>query len=250
VIRSFTAESPVQTVSHVATMTGLDRSGARRMLLTLEALGYVQREGPKFRLTSVVLEMAHISLSTTALWGTVEPVLQQLVIAVQETCAAAVLDGTEIVHVAGIPGPRLMTTHVAVGSRLPAYCTSMGRILLGSLSDHDLDRTLKASEIRKRTKYSVTSIPELKRIVRRDYDRGWSFLNQELEEGLCAVAVPIVDRSRRIVAAINIVGNLSRSSPREMTSRVLPQLKRAAQEINSLLLGEQSLPGDRSQTRT
>ena len=191
VIRSFTAESPVKTVSQVAKMAGLDRAGARRMLHTLEVLGYAQREGTKFHLTPRVLDLAHIYLPTTALWGSVEPVLQKLAREVREACSATTLDGTEIVHVVGVPGPRLMTAHVAIGSRLPAYCTSTGRLLLGELSNHELDRVLKASKITKQTRYSVTSIPELKRIIRRDHKRGWSFLNQEIEEGLCGLAVPI-----------------------------------------------------------
>jgi IclR family pca regulon transcriptional regulator len=154
VIRSFTAESPVQTVSEVAKRTGLDRAGARRMLHTLEALGYVEHEGVEFHLTPRVLDLSYIYLSTTSLGGAVEPVLQGLVNAVQEASSVTILDGTEIDHVAGVPGPRLLTTHVAVGSRLPAYCTSTGRLLLGTLSDHDLDRILKASKITKQTHYS------------------------------------------------------------------------------------------------
>jgi IclR family pca regulon transcriptional regulator len=245
VIQSFSADSPVQSVSQVAKTTGLDRAGARRMLLTLEAVGYVQHEGPEFRLTPRVLDLAYIYLSTTALWGTVEPVMEKLVGAVQESSSVSVLNGTEIVHVVGVSGPRLMTTHVAIGSRLPAYCTSAGRVLLGGLSEDDLDRTLKATNITRRTKYSVTSIPELKRIIRREHDRGWSFLNQEVEEGLCSLAVPIIDRSQRIIAAINVLGNLSRSTPRTMISRVLPRLKHASQEINTLLSGKRSSLADR-----
>lgn len=242
VIHSFTGDFPVQTVSQVARTTGLDRAGARRMLRTLEALGYVQHERSEFRLTPRVLDLAHAYLSTTVLWGIGEPVLQKLAIAVQEASSAAVLDATEIVHVAGDPGPRLMTTHVALGSRLPAYCTSTGRVLLGALSERELDRTLKASNITKRTRYSVTSIPELKRIIRREHERGWSLLNEEIEEGLCALAVPIVDQSRRIIAAINVIGSASRLTPSTMVSRVLPRLKDAALEINMLLLGKKSSP--------
>jgi IclR family transcriptional regulator, pca regulon regulatory protein len=246
VIQSFSADSPVQTVSQVAKTTGLDRAAARRLLLTLEAVGYVQHEGPEFRLTPRVLDLAYIYLSTTALWGTVEPVMEKLVGAVQESSSVSVLNRTEIVHVVGVSGPRLMTTHVAIGSRLPAYCTSTGRVLLGGLSEDELDRTLKASNITRRTKYTVTSIPELKRIIRREHDRGWTLVNQEVEEGLCSLAVPIIDRSRRIIAAINVLGDLSRSSPRTMILRVLPRLKHASQEINALLLGKPPLLADRS----
>jgi IclR family transcriptional regulator, pca regulon regulatory protein len=246
VIQSFSAASPVQTVSQVAKTTGLDRAGARRMLLTLEAVGYVQHEGPEFRLTPRVLDLAYIYLSTTALWGTVEPVMEKLVGAVQESSSVSVLNGTEIVYVYGVSGPRLMTTHVAIGGRFPAYCTASGRVLLGGLSEDDLNRILEASNITRRTRYSVTSISELKRIIRREHDRGWSFLNQEVEEGLCSLAVPIIDQSRRIIAAINVLGNLSRSTPKTMISKVLPQLKHAAQEINTLLLGKRSSLADRS----
>lgn len=246
VIRSFSADSPVQTVSQVAKRTGLDRAGARRLLLTLEAVGYVQHEGPKFRLTPRVLDLAYIYLSTTALWGTVEPVMEKLVGDVQESSTVSVLDGTEIVYVVGVSGPRLMTTHVAIGGRFPAYCTASGRVLLGGLSGDDLDRTLKASNITRRTRHSVTSIPELKRIIQLEHGRGWSFLNQEVEEGLCSLAVPIVDRSQRIIAAINVIGNLSRSTPRTMISRVLPLLKRASQQINTLISGKPPSLADRS----
>lgn len=235
VIRSFSANSPLQNASQVAKMAGLDRAGARRLLHTLETLGYARREGSKFCLTPHILDLAYVYLSTTRLWGTVEPVMQRLVGAVQESSSVTVLDGTEIVHVAGIPGPRLMTTHSAIGTRFPAYCTSTGRVLLGGLSKHDLDRTLKMSNLTKRTKYSVTSIPELKRIIRRDHERGWSLLNQEVEEGLCGLAVPIFGRPGQIVAAIAVIGNASRSTPRTMTSAILPRLKRAAQEISTLL---------------
>lgn len=236
VIRSFTADSPVRTVSQVARTAGLDRAGARRMLHTLEALGYIRHEGPNFRLTPRVLDLARVYLSATAVWGRVEPVLQKLTQEVREACSATILSGTEIVHVAGVPGPRLLAAHVGVGTRLPAYCTSTGRLLLGALSKRELDRVLKASNITKRTQYSVTSIAELKRIIQRDHERGWSFLNQELEEGLCALAVPIFDRSHQIVAGITVFGDVSRWSPsRAMISRVLPRLRQAAQEVSTLL---------------
>lgn len=243
VIRSFTADSPLQTVSQVAKMTGLDRAGARRMLRTLEKLGYVRQKGPTFEVTPRVLDLAHMYLPTTSLWGIAEPLVKKLVAAVQESSSITVLDGTEIVYVLGVSGPRFMTTHVTIGGRFPAYCTASGRVLLGDLSEDELDRTLKASHIIRRTQYSLTSIHQLKRIIRREHDRGWSFLNQEVEEGLCSLALPIVDRTGRIIAAINVIGNLSRSTPKKMISTVLPQLKHTSQEINALLLGKPSSRG-------
>jgi IclR family pca regulon transcriptional regulator len=149
----------------------------------------------------------------------------------------AILDRTEIVYVMKVPVYRMMTINLPIGTRLPAYCTSQGRVLLGGQSKEGLDRALKDSNIKKHTKYTVTSIPELKRIIRRDHERGWSLLNQELEEGICSISVPIVERSGRVIAAMNVAGSLSRMTPKNMVSMVLPRLKHAAQEIHSLLLG-------------
>lgn len=217
-------------------MTGLNRAGARRMLHTLETLGYVRREGAKFYLTPRVLDVAYTYLSTTPFWGIAEPAMEKLVRVVHESCAVSVLDGTEIVYVVKVPVYRILTINLAVGSRLPAYCTSQGRVLLGGLPPGELDRVLKTSNIKKHTKYTVTSIPELKSIIKRDHDRGWSLQNQELEEGICSIAVPIVDGSGRIIAAMNVAASLSRTTPRKISSTVLRRLQSAAQEIGSLLL--------------
>lgn len=158
VIRSFASSSPAQTVSQVAAATKLDRAGARRMLLTLEALGYVRQEGRAFRLTPRVLDLGYTYLSTTPLWDTAEPIMEKLVAQVRESSAAAVLDGVDIVYVARVPARKLMSIHLAIGSRLPAYCTGMGRLLLGGLSAESLDRTLRESKIIRHTKYTIVSM--------------------------------------------------------------------------------------------
>jgi IclR family pca regulon transcriptional regulator len=235
----------VQTFSQVAAATGLDRAGARRMLHTLEALGYVRREGLKFQLTPRVLDLAYVYLSTP-LKSVAEPVLEKLVSVVNESCSASVLDGTEIVYVVTVPVNRIMAINLSVGSRLPAYCTSQGRILLGGLSKSELNRVLKEINIKKQTKYTVTSTTELGRIIRRDHERGWSLLNQELEEGICSISVPIVERSGRMIAAMSVAGSLSRTTPKKMISMVLPRLKQAAQEVHSLLRGSPFPLADRS----
>jgi IclR family pca regulon transcriptional regulator len=242
---SFTADSRVQTVSQVASATGLDRAGARRMLRTLETLGYVRREGPKFQLTPRVLDLAYVYLSTTPLKSVAEPVIKKLAGIVNESCSASVLDGTEIVYMVTVPAHRIMAINLSVGSRLPAYCTSQGRVLLGGLSKSELNGVLKQSNIKKQTKYTVTSILELERIIRRDQERGWSLLNQELEEGICSISVPIVERSGRMIAAMSIAGSLSRTTPKKMISMVLPELKQAAREVHSLLLGSAFPSADR-----
>ena len=236
VICAFGPDSREQTASQVAAATGLDRTGARRMLRTLESLGYVRHDVGKFQLTPRVLDLARVYLSTTPLRSIAEPIAENLAAVVQEFCAVSVLDGTAIVHVVTVPVNRIMTVNLPVGSRLPAYCTATGRVLLGALSKSALDRALKDSNIQKHTKHSVTSIVELKRIIRRDHRRGWSLLNQEFEEGIGSISVPIRERSGQIIAAINVAGNLSRTPAQKMISIVLPKLKEAAQEIHSHLI--------------
>jgi len=128
-----------------------------------------------------------------------------------------------------------MTENLPVGARLPAYCTSQGRILLGRLPAAALDRILRDSAIERHTKNTVTSIAELKRLIRRDHARGWSALSQEFEQGICSLSVPVLDRSGQIIAALNVASSLSRTTPRRMVSTILPKMIEAAREIHSLL---------------
>lgn len=205
------------------------------MLHTLEALGYVHREGREFRLTPRVLDLGHMYLSTMPLWNIAEPVIEELVNTVHESSSASVLDGADIVYVVRVPVQKIITITLAIGSRLPAYCTSMGRVLLGGLSKEDLDRTLKESNIVKLTNYTTTSIPELKRLIHRDHERGWFLVNQELEEGLCSMSVPLFDGAGRVIAAMNVTGNLPPTTPAKMISTVLSHLKKAAEKINNII---------------
>ena len=207
------------------------------MLRTLETLGYVHREGLKFQLTPRVLDLANVYLSTMPLGSLAEPVMEKMVGVVNETCSTAVLDGTEIVYVGIAPANRIMAISLSVGSRLPAYCTSQGRVLLGSLSRAELNQLLKESNLRKHTRYTITSISQLVRVIRRDYLRGWSLANQEVEEGICSISVPIAQPNGRVVAAISVASSLSRVTAKRMISMVLPHLKQAAQEVQSLLSG-------------
>lgn len=238
VICSFRAETRAQTVSQVAAATGLDRAGARRMLRTLETLGYVRSDGRKFQLTPRVLELAHVYLSAIPLRSVAEPILGKLVAAVQESCAISVLDGTAIVCVVTVPVNRIMTVNLEVGSRLPAYCTSQGRILLGGLSDGMLERALEESDLKRYTRNTVTSVSKLRQIIQRDRARGWSVLNEEYEEGVCSISVPIMDRAGQTMAALNAAGSLSRISSKKMIATILPRLKEASQEIHSVLLAQ------------
>jgi len=221
VIHSFGPNSPAQTLSQVAEATGLDRAGARRFLLTLENLGYVRREARLFHLTPRVLELGYSYLSTLPLRTVAESI--------------SLLDGSDIVYVVRVPVKKIMTITLSIGSRIPAYCSAMGRVLLGGLPEKQIDQLLKESVITRHTKYTITSRREILKVVLADRAKGWSICNQELEEGICSIAVPLIDREAQVIAAMNITANLSRTTASEMVSKFLPCLKRSAQKINAAL---------------
>ena len=148
VIRSFSADSPEQTLSEVAARSGLTRAGARRILLTLQTLGYVHSDGKHFRLTPRILDLGFAYLSSMPIWNIAEPVMEQLAERVGESCSAAVLDGSEIVYVMRVHTHKILSLNLGVGSRLPAYCTSMGRLLLSGLPDAEAEQRLRGSELR------------------------------------------------------------------------------------------------------
>ena len=235
VIRSFNAGAPRQTLSEVAAATGLTRAGARRILLTLQTLGYVETDGRLFALTPRILDLGFAYLSSMPIWNRAEPVMETLVAQVQESCSAAVLDGTDIVYVMRVATHKIMSISLGVGSRLPAWCTSMGRLLLSELDDDALRARLDASAIEAFTKHTVTDIDGLLARIAQARKQRWCVVNQELEEGLISIAAPIVNRSGRMVAALNISGQANRTSAKVMQETMLPALREAAQRISGLL---------------
>jgi IclR family pca regulon transcriptional regulator len=235
VIRSFSAQAPQQTLSEVASRTGLSRAGARRILLTLQTLGYVETDGRLFRLTARILDLGFAYLSSMPIWSLADPVMEALVEEVKESCSAAVLDGTDIVYVLRVPVHKIMRISLGVGSRLPAYCTSMGRVLLAGLPDDELLARLDASDRQAHTRHTVTDLDTLLARVQQARRQGWCLVDQELEEGLISVAVPITNRAGRTVAALNVSGQANRTSARLMQDQMLPALQQAARRISSLL---------------
>ena len=235
VIRAFGPDAREMTLSEVADRTSLTRAAARRILLTLQQLGYVAATGRKFFLTPRILDLGYSYLSTTPLWDLAEPYMEELVSRVHESSSASVLDGTDIVYILRVPTKKIMTISLSIGSRLPAYCTSMGRILLGGLSGEELDNILRKSDLKAITPHTVIDPARLKQIIRDDCAKGWSLVNQELEEGLVSLSVPIQDRTGRIVAAMNVSGQATRTSADEMVRTILPQLTRAALQIGDAL---------------
>lgn len=237
VIRSFSASAPNQTLSEVAARSGLSRAGARRILLTLEALGYVRSDGRWFSLSPRILDLGFSYLSSMPIWNLAEPIMEELVAQVHESCSAAVLDGTDIVYVMRVPTRKIMSISLGVGSRLPAYCTSMGRMLLSALPQDELLACLEASERTQRTRHTVIEVTELVSRVAQARRQGWSLVNQELEEGLVSLAAPIINRGGQMVAALNISGQANRTSARVMQDTMLEPLLEAARTISQRLDG-------------
>jgi IclR family pca regulon transcriptional regulator len=231
VIRAFNAENRELTLSDVARATGLNRASARRFLHTLVELGYVRTDGRLFALRPKILELGYAYLSSLSLPEVAMPHLEQLVERVHESSSVSVLDGDEVVYVARVPTRRIMRIAIAVGTRFPAYATSMGRVLLAGQSDDWLDgyfATAALTSITARTTVDAKKLlAELHRI-RRD---GYALVDQELEDGLRAIAAPIRDRDGRVIAAVNISTHASRATLEFMRSNLLQPLLATAAAI-------------------
>lgn len=235
VIRSFNASAPRQTLTEVAVRSGLTRAGARRILLTLQSLGYVQCDGKLYALTPRILDLGFAYLSSMPMWNLAEPLMEQLVEEVKESCSAAVLDGTDIVYVLRVPTRKIMRIGLGVGSRLPAYCTSMGRVLLADLPEEEAEALLRASPLEALTRHTITEVDALMAKIRQVRKQGWCIVNQELEEGLISVAAPITNRAGRTIAAINISGQANRTNAKAAQEQLLPPLLACARGISRQL---------------
>ncbi len=233
VIHAFDGRSPKLTLTEVADAAGLTRAGARRILLTLEHLGYVRLDGRAFSLTPRILSLGYPYLTSLPFWNLAQPVMESLVQQVHESCSAAVLDGTEIVYVLRVPTRKIMAINLSIGSRLPAYCSSMGRVLLAGLEPAEAHEVLRRSERKALTSRTETRITRLRALVDETRARGWTLVDQELEEGLISLAVPIVDAGGRTIAAMNVSGQANRTPAAQMTKRFLAPLRVAAERISA-----------------
>lgn len=236
VIRSFSARSPSQTLSEVAAKAGLTRAGARRILLTLQTLGYVDcADGKHFALTPRILDLGFAYLSSQPLWNLAMPAMETLSETVQESCSAGVLDGLEVVYVVRVHAHKIMSTNLGVGSRLPAFWTSMGRVLLAGLPQEQLLALLAQCPREAFTRYTLTSDADLLAAIAQVRAQGWAVINQELEEGLISVAAPLVNAQGQFVGAINVSGQVNRTNAEQMQERILPHLQQAAQTVSRLM---------------
>jgi IclR family pca regulon transcriptional regulator len=242
VIRAFDADHTELTLSDVARATGLTRAAARRFLHTLVTLGYVRSDGRLFSLRPKILELGYAYLSSQSLPEVAMPHLEQLVERVHESSSVSVLDGDEVVYIARVATRRIMTVAISVGTRFPAFATSMGRVLLAGQSADWLDGYLSHAELRPLTSRTIAEAAGLRTELTRIRRQGWALVDQELEEGLCSVAAPIRDVRGRVVAAINLSAHASRRSVEEIRHDLLPPLLETARLIEEDLGGTPAGP--------
>ena len=235
VLRAFTAQRSPMTLSQTAAAAGLTRATARRILRTFVALGYIEQNGRQFSLTPRVLELGFGYLSAQSWIDRARPVLKELSARVQESCSAAILQGTDIVYVARVPTRRIMSVAVSVGSRLPAFHTSLGRVQLGFIEDAEIWRRLMSLRIEPYTTHTITDPQALFDRVKYDHQQGFSIVDEELERGLRSIAVPIVDRTGEAVAGLNISTNSTRITRNHMREHFLPRLREASEQISSFM---------------
>jgi IclR family pca regulon transcriptional regulator len=230
IIRVFNADRPSLTVSEIAHEAGLTRAAVRRFLLTLCELGYVYGKNNRYELTPQVLELGYSYLSALSFPDIALPRLEKLVSETSEASEGSILDRGDVVYVVRVPGPALMTISVNIGARRPAHATAMGRVLLANLSAPDLEDYLHTYEMTPSTPRTITDQAEFRAELRKVREDGYALVNQELEEGLVAVAVPVRDRMGRARAAINLSTHIGRKSVEEMRALV-PVVQEAAAEI-------------------
>lgn len=235
VIRAFSRERPTLTLSEVADETGLARAAARRFLLTLKELGYVDSDGRRFSLKPRVLELGYSYLSSLPVWEIARPHLEQLAETVRETTSASVLDGTDIVFVVRVETKRIMSMTLGVGSRLPAWATAMGRVLLADLPPARLDAYFAQVKLDRLSERTVTNKRELRRIIEQARKQGYTLVDQEVEEGVRSLAVPIKSSGGRAEAALTVCSHASRVSVERIMDEFLPLVLDTSKKITRSL---------------
>lgn len=233
VIRTFSADAPQLTLSDVAKRTGLSRASARRFLHTLQALDYVATDGRYFFLTPRVLELGYAYLHSSTVSSIAQNHLELLAERLGESCSASVLDDGNIIYTARAATNRIMSVNLSVGQRLPAFVTSMGRVLLAYSSDTVVDAYFSTYPRPQLTARTVTDEAELRAILDKVRGQGWAMIDQELEVGVRSVAVPVRDSAGRVLAAINVSAHAARVTLEELQRRFLPELMRTAKAIEA-----------------
>ncbi len=239
VLEAFAQEMPQMTISQLSNKTGLSRAAVRRCLYTLSKLGYAGAEdGQRYSLRPKMLTLSHTYTVSNTLASAAQPILQRLSEQHHESFSVATLDGDEIVYIAraqGGPTQRLMSVDLHVGSRLPAYCTSMGRVLIASQPPDVVEKYLARVQIKPLTPKTVNSVDKLKLLLRNVRRNGYAMCDQEFEMGLRSIAVPVYAPSGKVIATVNLSGNAQRMPMLEMQTEFLPSLRAAANELSVFL---------------
>jgi IclR family pca regulon transcriptional regulator len=233
VIRAFGPDRERLSLSEVARATGLTRAAARRFLLTLVSLGYMRSDGREFSLRPRVLELGYAYLSGLSLPDVAAPHMEELVAKLHESSSISVLDGQHVVYVVRVPTKRIMTVAISLGTRFPAYATSMGRVLLAAMPEDELSSYLAQADLEPLTARTVTDPARLRELLAEVAQQGYAIVDQELEEGLRAVAAPIRGAADVGMAAINVSAHASRVSMEALREEILPVLLETASQIEA-----------------
>src|ERR1700712_32073 len=235
-LQKFGSTSGPMTLSDLARAADLPRATARRILFTLERGGFVSTDGKLFTLTPQVLTLAASYLRSSQVVSVLQPVLDRIATAAQEISSIAVLDGDEVVFIARGSPARVFSAGLDIGYRLPAFCTSVGRVLLSRLSDDELVSMLDAMNLAPQTPFTVTDSESVLQAIVRDRSQGYSLVDREAEPGFRSISVPVRRYDGTIIAAINMGAHVDRVSTGEMIDRFLPRLREAEDSVKSMLL--------------
>ncbi len=236
VIQSFSPQSPQMTISQLSVKTGLSRAAVRRCLYTLSKLGFAGVEdGSRYALRPRMLALSNTYSASSSLSTAAQPILERMSAVLRESFSVATLDGDDIVYIARSTVSRVMSDDLHIGSRLPAYCTSMGRVLLAYLPADQLEQYLARVVLTAHTPRTVSSVEKLRLALRNVRRHGYALVDQEYEIGLRSIAVPVYAPTGRVVATLNLSGSAPRMPAYEMQSRFLPHLRTAAAELGAFL---------------
>jgi IclR family pca regulon transcriptional regulator len=242
VVKAFAPHRPVMTLTEVATATGLARPTVRRILLTLEALGYVRTSGPGYTLTPRVLELGITYVRSIGLWDVARPHMEALVARTGESTSMAQLDGSDIVYVARVAVPKIIALSVQVGTRFPAMQTSLGKVLLAALSPAELEEVLAQPSRSGVVPRWNPSRPERDAALREVRAQGWALTDEQLAGGIRSVAAPIRDGAGTVIAAMNVTVHAAETSVEVLVGDFLPLLLTTASEVSADFARYESVP--------
>ncbi|QXI29821.1 pca regulon transcriptional regulator PcaR [Pseudomonas vanderleydeniana] len=236
VVQAFQERKRHLTIAQISHRTEIPRAAVRRCLHTLIKLGYATTDGRTYSLLPKVLTLGHAYLSSTPLAVSAQPYLDRMSEQLHEACNMATLEGDDILYIARSATPqKLISVDLSVGGRLPAYCTSMGRILLAALDDASLQEYLEHADLQAKTSRTLHTPEALLECLQQVRRQGWCIVDQELEQGLRSIAVPVYDASGQVLAALNVsthAGSVSRS---ELEQRFLPNMLAASRDLSAQL---------------